>query len=72
MINPQVVERITKQQKKEKFLQKGVAKIFKMPIIRRTQRRDVVEIERYTSRRCFLLFNNQSDNLCGHLLILEK
>ncbi|MFZ7316034.1 hypothetical protein ACLSZU_10750, partial [Avibacterium avium] len=48
------------------FLQKGVAKIFQKPIIRRTQRRDVVEIERYTSRRCFLLFNNQSDNLCGH------
>ncbi|POY45383.1 hypothetical protein C3007_00010 [Avibacterium gallinarum] len=55
-----------------KNCQKTLAKIFQKPIIRRTQRRDVVEIEKYTSRRCFLLFNNQSDNLCGHLLILEK
>ncbi|MFQ1050896.1 hypothetical protein, partial [Avibacterium paragallinarum] len=42
LIKLQGVERITKQQKKEKFLQKGVAKILKKPIIRRTQRRDVV------------------------------
>ncbi|WP_207219248.1 hypothetical protein, partial [Avibacterium paragallinarum] len=42
LIKLQGVERITKQQKNEKFLQKGVAKILKKPIIRRTQRRDVV------------------------------
>ncbi|MFQ1048502.1 hypothetical protein, partial [Avibacterium paragallinarum] len=42
IINPQGVEGIIKQQKNEKFLQKGVAKILKKPIIRRTQRRDVV------------------------------
>ncbi|MFZ7266824.1 hypothetical protein ACLSY3_07595, partial [Avibacterium avium] len=52
LTKPQDVERITKQQKNEKILQKGVASISKIPIIRRTQRRDVVEIERYTSRRC--------------------
>ena len=39
-----------------------------MPIIRPTQRRAVV-ILRKPVRRSFLLFNNISDNLCGHLLI---
>ncbi len=39
-----------------------------MPIIRPTQRRAVVKLKKPV-RRCFLLFNNISDNLCGHLLI---
>ncbi len=40
-----------------------------MPIIRPTQRRAVVTLKKKTVRRSFLLFNNISDNLCGHLLI---
>ncbi len=40
-----------------------------MPIIRPTQRRAVVTIKKKPVRRSFLLFNNISDNLCGHLLI---
>ena len=35
----------------------------------RTQRRTVVKYLSLQVRRCFLLFNNISDNLCGHLLI---
>ena len=34
-----------------------------------TQRRTVVEFLSLQVRRSFLLFNNISDNLCGHLLI---
>ena len=40
-----------------------------MPIIRPTQRRAVVNLKKKPVRRYFLLFNNISDNLCGHLLI---
>ena len=40
-----------------------------MPIIRPTQRRAVVKLKKHPVRRYFLLFNNISDNLCGHLLI---
>ena len=35
--------------------------------MRPTQRRTVVKHQKV--RRYFLLFNNVSDNLCGHLLI---
>ena len=34
-----------------------------------TQRRTVVNKLNLQVRRSFLLFNNVSDNLCGHLLI---
>ncbi len=34
-----------------------------------TQRRTVVKYLSLQVRRCFLLFNNVLDNLCGHLLI---
>ena len=37
--------------------------------MQRTQRRTVVKSLSFHVRRCFLLFNNVSDNLCGHLLI---
>ncbi len=37
--------------------------------MRTTQRRAVVKWLNLTVRRSFLLFNNLSDNLCGHLLI---
>ena len=52
----------------EFFCKKALAKNSEMPIIRATQRRAVV-ILRKPVRRSFLLFNNISDNLCGHLLI---
>ena len=59
---------VSKQQKNLHFLQKELAKASEMPIIRPTQRRAVVTL-RKPVRRSFLLFNNISDNLCGHLLI---
>ena len=52
----------------EFFCKKALAKNSEMPIIRPTQRRAVV-ILRKPVRRSILLFNNISDNLCGHLLI---
>ena len=51
------------------FYKKVLARVFKIPIMHRTQRRTVVKYLSLQVRRCFLLFNNISDNLCGHLLI---
>lgn len=53
----------------QKFLQKVLARDLKIPIMHRTQRRTVVKFLSFQVRRYFLLFNNISDNLCGHLLI---
>nr|PRJ68869.1 hypothetical protein BV115_01521 [Haemophilus influenzae] len=53
----------------QKFLQKVLARDLKIPIMHRTQRRTVVKFLSLQVRRSFLLFNNVSDNLCGHLLI---
>ncbi len=53
----------------QKFLQKVLARDLKIPIMHRTQRRTVVKFLSFQVRRSFLLFNNISDNLCGHLLI---
>jgi len=53
----------------EFFCKKALAKNSESPIIRPTQRRAVVTIKKKPVRRSFLLFNNISDNLCGHLLI---
>ncbi|WP_218836871.1 hypothetical protein, partial [Haemophilus aegyptius] len=49
----------------QKFLQKVLARDLKIPIMHRTQRRTVVKHLSFQVRRCFLLFNNVSDNLCG-------
>ena len=51
------------------FYKKVLARVLKIPIMHRTQRRTVVKYLSFQVRRCFLLFNNISDNLCGHLLI---
>ena len=51
------------------FYKKVLARVLKIPIMHRTQRRTVVKYLSLQVRRCFLLFNNVSDNLCGHLLI---
>ena len=51
------------------FYKKVLARDLKIPIMHRTQRRTVVKSLSFHVRRCFLLFNNVSDNLCGHLLI---
>ena len=51
------------------FYKKVLARDLKIPIMHRTQRRTVVKCLSLQVRRCFLLFNNISDNLCGHLLI---
>ena len=51
------------------FYKKVLARVLKIPIMHRTQRRTVVKYLSFHVRRCFLLFNNISDNLCGHLLI---
>ncbi len=51
------------------FYKKVLARVFKIPIMHRTQRRTVVKYLSFHVRRSFLLFNNVSDNLCGHLLI---
>ena len=51
------------------FYKKVLARVLKIPIMHRTQRRTVVKSLSFHVRRCFLLFNNVSDNLCGHLLI---
>ena len=51
------------------FYKKVLARGFKTPIMHRTQRRTVVKYLSFQVRRCFLLFDNISDNLCGHLLI---
>ena len=51
------------------FYKKVLARDLKIPIMHRTQRRTVVKYLSLQVRRCFLLFNNVSDNLCGHLLI---
>ena len=51
------------------FYKKVLARVLKIPIMHRTQRRTVVKYLSLHVGRCFLLFNNVSDNLCGHLLI---
>ena len=51
------------------FYKKVLARDLKIPIMHRTQRRTVVKYLSLQVRRCFLLFNNVSGNLCGHLLI---
>ncbi|AXP37836.1 hypothetical protein CH563_02145 [Haemophilus influenzae] len=51
------------------FYKKVLARDLKIPIMHRTQRRTVVKFLSFQVRRSFLLFNNVSDNLCGHLLI---
>ena len=51
------------------FYKKVLARDLKIPIMHGTQRRTVVKYLSLQVRRCFLLFNNISDNLCGHLLI---
>ena len=55
--------------KTKKKLQIWLAKGVKSPIIRRTQRRAVVEKRKTPVRRYFLLFNKPSDKLCGHWLM---
>ena len=53
----------------EFFYKKALAKNPESPIIRPTQRRAVVTLKKNQCAVIFLLFNNISDNLCGHLLI---
>ena len=53
------------------FLKKTLALFSYLPIMRTTQRRTVVNELSYAVRRSFLLFNNISDNLCGHLLMID-
>ena len=50
-------------------MQIWLAKGVKKTIIRRTQRRAVVEKRKTPVRRYFLLFNKPSDKLCGHWLM---
>ncbi|MGX3021946.1 hypothetical protein, partial [Ursidibacter sp. B-7004-1] len=53
------------------FSEKTLALSSDFPIMRTTQRRTVVNELSYAVRRSFLLFNNVSDNLCGHLLMID-